>query len=111
MLPAGSPLSYAIPVPLYHIFRENQCVTALQQGKTALPEAEFSKIRLKPGSINNSISGTGFRRKIFLEFVRDPLPVLAVGRGFLLGRDVRPDLREFSVHAHPLLGAGLRIGL
>src|SRR6476660_5423030 len=46
-----------------------------------------------------------------VKFVRYPLPFLGVGWRFLLGRDIRPDLREICIDTQPLLGAGLGIRL
>src|SRR5271169_1052867 len=58
-----------------------------------------------------SVTGTRIRRKMLVEFVGDPLPLLGVGRGLLFGRDVRPRFGVFRVDSQPLLDAGLGIGL
>src|SRR5579862_624187 len=58
-----------------------------------------------------SVAGTRIRRKMLVEFVGHPFPLLGVGRGLFLGRDVRPCFGVFRVDRQPLLDAGLGIGL
>src|SRR5580704_3776162 len=58
-----------------------------------------------------SVAGTRIRRKMLIEFVGHPLPLLGVGGGLLFGRDIRPGFGVFRVDRQPLLDAGLGIGL
>src|SRR5271167_3356577 len=49
-----------------------------------------------------SITRARIRREI-LEFVRLPLPILRVGRGHFLSRNVWPDFRVFGIQQQPFL--------
>jgi len=55
--------------------------------------------------------GAGFIGKEFLEFVRNTLPILSVGRGRSVLRDVRPFLSVFGIYREPLFEAGFCVGL
>src|SRR5450759_424835 len=67
------------------------------------------RVKLKPAL--QSISGSGLRRKIFLEFAAHAVEILGVGRGFLFLGDVRPALGVLGIDLQPLLQAGLGVRL
>src|SRR5205807_1311774 len=45
-----------------------------------------------------------------LELALDALPLVGIGRRFLLARDVGPGRRIFAVHLDPFLGRALAVG-
>src|SRR5215470_16456988 len=58
-----------------------------------------------------SISATGRRREVFVEFIGNPLKLLGISRGVFLNRNIWPSLSEFRVEAEPLLQPRLCVGL
>src|SRR6185503_14839769 len=64
-----------------------------------------------PTGENRSVTLPRFGREVLLELVRLPLPLLGVGGGFLLHRDIGPGLGVFGVQPQPLLQARLGVRL
>src|SRR5712691_1902097 len=56
------------------------------------------------------IAASGLGREV-LELALDAVPLLGIGRRFLLDRDIGPGFRVFGVEGQPLLKARLGIGL
>jgi hypothetical protein len=73
-------------MPLYHIFSQNQSLMALRKRRTLKILMVVNDADLAPFSV----ASTRIRRKMLVEFVGHPLPLLGVGWGLLFGRDVRP---------------------
>src|SRR3984893_4448666 len=92
---------------LYHIFSQNQSLMAMRKRRTPKPLMVVNDT----DSGLFSVAGTRIRRKMLVEFVGDPLPLLGVAGGLLFGLDVRTFFGVFGVDCQPLLDAGLGIGL
>src|ERR1700738_1580153 len=76
------------------------------------PEWSLGEPKQAPGRPDGeSVAGTGFLGKIFLELAFDALEILGVGGRVLLLGDVGPALGVFGVDLEPLLQPRLGVRL